>query len=85
MAARGETRDKTLAQKNECTVGKACCGRAGRWGNPWNSGLSGLGFDQGTAGLGGGRMEAAYLELQGLLQLVLVLLPRPFQAVQLLV
>lgn len=46
---------------------------------------SGFGFDQGPVGLREGRMDAAYLKLQGLLQLELVVLPGPFQAVQLLV
>lgn len=43
----------------------------------------GPGVSAGLSGRGGGRVEAAYLYLQGLLELELVLLPGPFQAVQL--
>lgn len=49
----------------------------------------GLALTRGNGGStqprGGGRMETAYLELQGLLQLVLVPLPGPLQGVHLLV
>lgn len=56
--------------------------------SPWHTSPLPLALTRGSgvsAGLcGGGRMEAAYLQLQCLLQLELVLLPGCFQAVQLL-
>lgn len=56
---------------------------------PGMAAFLGLALTRGNGGSaqprGGGRMEAAYLELQGLLQPVLVPLPGPLQGVQLLV